>query len=147
MGLLCLRVLNTNFDTINFSLSSRRTAKAASPRVYYFGVLPTEMYNLVGLRQVRIAILTNCNPTFLPKSRVLPVKTPKFIIIHEKKRPNRYRNDSDASLLFCFGVHRALLLEFLRLHLKRSPMSRFTPQNRPPFRESGLLFSVTFSSF
>ena len=42
-------MLNTNFDTINFSLSSRRTAKAASPQVYFFGVFPTEMYNLVGL--------------------------------------------------------------------------------------------------
>ena len=37
--------------SVNPSLSSRRTAKAASPQVYFCGVLPTETYNLVGLRQ------------------------------------------------------------------------------------------------
>ena len=38
--------------SVNPSLSSRRTAKAASPQVYFCGVLATEMYNLVGLRQI-----------------------------------------------------------------------------------------------
>ena len=50
--------------SVNPSLSSRRTAKAASPQVYFCGVLATEMYNLVGLRQIRQQILIEISAAF-----------------------------------------------------------------------------------
>lgn len=37
--------------------TSARSAENDGPLVYFFGVLPTETYNLVGLRQIRPIIL------------------------------------------------------------------------------------------